>query len=339
MPATPVVYIDVVFLVNFVLDATLLWTTGWVLKRKVTVRRVLLGGMVGALYSMAMFVPALSLLTTWPGKALASVLMVYVALPRKSMLDMIRLVSLFYFVSFVFAGASIALGYAVPGTTLSHSIALGNRGLMFATSSGTLALMVAIPLAIFSLQRLMSTMKRAVQKANFLCDVTAVFGRETIHFKGLLDSGNGVCDPVSSRPVSFVDMDVLFPVLPAKVRQATLEGQDLLSAVASLAASASLTLVPFQGASGRGLTVAIRPDKVVITQGSRIWTCLDQHLFAVYPGALSNDATFRAILHMDMMNGDDEDEGIRNAQTFEHEAANPTAATLHTGPSQTTRQS
>lgn len=335
MPATPVVYIDVVFLVNFVLDAMLLWTTAWILKRKLRISRIVLGGLVGAVYALVMFVPLLSLLTTWWGKALASVVMVYVAIPRKSLLDMVRLLSMFYCVSFIFAGAAVALGYAIPGTSISHSIALGNGGLIFQTSSETLALMVAIPLAVYALQRLMASMKRGMQKVDFLCEVTAYFGSQSISFTGIIDSGNGLYDPVSTRPVSFVDVDVLCPVLPKELRVAVKQGKDLLTSIAQLATTASFTLVPFQGASGRGLTIAIRPDKVVLRSNRRTWTCHDKHLFAVFPGSLSSDDAFHAILHMDIMNGDDEDEDTTSAagaQASESKTTDSTEASLHTSP-------
>ncbi|WAH35525.1 sigma-E processing peptidase SpoIIGA [Alicyclobacillus dauci] len=337
MPTTPVVYIDVVWLVNFVMDAMLLWTTGWILKRKMKFVRVVLGGLTGACYSLLLFFPTLSLLTTWPGKALVSVAMVFIALPRKGMLDLARVVVVFYFVSFVFAGAAVALGFAIPGQSLGKAIQTGSHGLVFATSGETLALMVAVPLCVFGLQRLMSKLRRVQHRENWLCRVTASFDGTTIHFTGLLDSGNQLYDPVSRRPVSFVDLDVLLPVLPEAVQAHVAAGHDMLSAVATLTGSKSFTLVPFQGASGRGLTIALRPDHILVEQANRTWPVVGAHLFAVYPGKLSSDDAFSAILHMDMMNGDDEVEGISDAKGPQYEAQNSPAAAFHSHPHETPR--
>lgn len=114
MQALPVVYIDIVWMVNFIMDFALLWTTGWLMKRRARWTRLLAGALVGATYALALFVPALSLATTWPGKALVSVLMVWVSLPHRSALDLARLVGVYYLVSFVVAGRAWPLGSPCP---------------------------------------------------------------------------------------------------------------------------------------------------------------------------------------------------------------------------------
>lgn len=338
MPATPVVYIDVVFLINFVMDGVLLWTTGWLLKRNVRLRKVALGALIGSGYGLLMFFPSLSLLTTWPGKALMSVAMIYVALPKRGMLDLLRVILVFFFVSFVFAGAAVALGFAIPSTSLGKGLAVSGHGLVFTTSGETLALMAAVPICIFGMQRILARIRRVQQRTNWIVSVEARFGDLTVSFNGLLDSGNQLYDPVSRRPVSFVDMDVLLPVLPQNVQAEIAKGVDLLSAVAALAASTSFSLVPFQGASGKGLTLALRPDDIVVEQKGERLTVRDPQLFAVYPGRLSSDGTFDAILHMDMMNGDDEVEGTRHTQGPQYEIANSPAVVLSTHSRQTPRQ-
>ncbi|GEO25091.1 sporulation sigma-E factor-processing peptidase [Alicyclobacillus acidoterrestris] len=339
MPATPVVYIDVVFVVNFVMDGVLLWTTGWLLKRSTRFRRVALGALLGAGYGLCMFFPILSLLTTWPGKALMSVAMVFIALPHKGMLDLLRQVVVFFFVSFVFAGAAVALGFAIPSTSLGKGIAVNGHGLMFATSGETLALMAAVPICVFGIQRLMMRLRRVQQRSNWIVAVAAKFGDVVVQFDGLLDSGNQLYDPVSKCPVSFVDMDILLPVLPEDVRGEIAKGTDLLTAVATLAASTSFRLVPFQGASGKGLTVALRPDEVTLQQNGERLRVRNAQLLAVYPGTLSSDGTFQAILHMDMMNGDDEVESTRHTQGPQYEIANSPPVVLSTHSRETPRQS
>lgn len=338
MPQVPVVYIDVVFLVNIVMDAMLLWTTGWLMKRKLRFRRILLGALLGATYALLLFVPSLSLLTTWPGKAVVSVVLVYVALPRKNMLDLARLVVVYYFVSFVFAGAAIAIGFAVPGESLHNGIAVSGKGIMFATSGETLALMVAVPLCVFGMQRMIQHIRKVQRQGQFLCSVEALFDDMTIRFKGLLDSGNQLYDPVSRRPVSFVDMDVLLPVLPNEVQERLCSGEDIMSAVAAMATSQKFTLVPFQGASGRGLTIALKPSaiRLVTSKGSFV-EVTEPNLLAVYPGHLSGDDSFQAILHMDLMNGDDQVEEIPDTSRPQDEVAYTPPTALHSNSSQTPR--
>lgn len=338
MPAMPVVYIDVVWFVNLVMDALLLWMTGWLMKRKIRWYRILFGALFGASYALLLFFPSLSMLTTWPGKAIVSVAMVWMALPRKNVLDVLRLVGIYYFVSFVLAGATVALGFAIPGTSLRNALAVGPRSLMFVTSGETLALMVAIPLCIFGIQRLIARIARVHRQANWLCSVLASFETGDLSFTGLVDSGNQLYDPVSHQPVSFVDLDVLLPILPMQLQRELAQGRDMLSAIASVAVSNQFTLVPFQGAGGKGLTIAVRATEVRVEWKGQSHVVLGKQLFAVYPGKLSADGSFRAILHMDMMNGDDDVEGVSDAQRHEHETTHSIATTLYPHSSEVPRQ-
>lgn len=305
MRPVPVVYIDVVWLINLVMDSILLWTTGWLMKRRVKWYRILLGGFLGSCYALLLFFPALSMLTTWPGKAVVSVIMVGIALPWTNMLNLARLVGTYYIVSFVLAGASIALGFAIPGTSLGKAIPTSRHGLMFATSGETFAMMIGIPLCLFGMARIVAYFRKAGRMANYSCLVEAKFGDVIVSFTGLFDSGNQLTDPVTHRPVSFVDMEVLLPALPEQLRAELDRGSDVLTAIATIAGSSAFTLVPFNGASGKGLTVALRPDDITLTQKGVRQPVTRKCLFAVYPGRLSNDGSFQAILHMDMVNGDD----------------------------------
>nr|WP_268251734.1 sigma-E processing peptidase SpoIIGA [Alicyclobacillus mali (ex Roth et al. 2021)] len=302
----PVVYIDIVWMVNFIMDLALLWTTGWLMKRRARWTRLLAGALIGAIYSLALFVPALSLTTTWPGKALVSVLMVWIALPHRNALDLARLVGVYYLVSFMVAGASVAARFALPGTTLNHAL-WSNRGVAFATSGETLGLMIGLPLAVDGLKRLAARLRKDARVEISLVDLEVQFDGMVIRCRALVDTGNGLMDPVSKRPVSLVDAEVLMPAFPKQVQDKVAAGEDLLDALIEVLPRTRFAVVPFQGASGRGLTVALRPKAVYLVQadGARIRGA--DSLFAVFPGVLSADGTFQAILHPEVMNGVDDD--------------------------------
>ncbi|MDI9260002.1 sigma-E processing peptidase SpoIIGA [Alicyclobacillus sendaiensis] len=313
MQALPVVYIDIVWMINFIMDFALLWTTGWLMKRRPRWTRLLAGALLGATYALALFVPALSLATTWPGKALVSVLMVWLALPHRNALDLARLVGVYYLVSFIVAGASVAARFAVPGTTLNHAL-WSDRGVTFSTSGETLGLMVGLPLAVEGLKRLAARLKREARVEASLVDLEVQFDGISIRCRALVDTGNALVDPVSKRPVSLVDADVLMPAFPEPVREKLAAGADLLDALTEALPGTPLTVVPFQGASGRGLTVAIRPKAVYLVQPDGTRTRGADSLFAVFPGVLSAEGTFQAILHPEVLNGVDEDARVPVSQ-------------------------
>src|SRR6476646_5380698 len=55
-----VVYIDLIFAANLLIDGVLLWLTGWLVKLRVSWWRLVLSAVIGALYVVMMFVPELS---------------------------------------------------------------------------------------------------------------------------------------------------------------------------------------------------------------------------------------------------------------------------------------
>lgn len=74
-----VVYIDLIFAANLLIDGVLLWLTSWLVKHKVSWWRLTLSALAGALYVVMMFVPELSFLYTFLIKFGLSVLMIWIA--------------------------------------------------------------------------------------------------------------------------------------------------------------------------------------------------------------------------------------------------------------------
>jgi stage II sporulation protein GA (sporulation sigma-E factor processing peptidase) len=295
----PVVYIDVVWLVNFAMDAVLLGCSAWISRRPLRLWRVLGGAVLGSMYAVLLFFPPLAPLTTWPGKAIASLAMVAAAIPCRSWLELLRVAVTFYFVSFVFAGAAIALHFAVPGTTLAGGVVAGNR-LAFATSLQSLALLVAIPLVLAMLRYVTYRLRESARQAGGLYPARLVFAEHVIELVGLVDTGNHLRDPVTRKPVCLVDARVLASVLPDALRQAVERDADLLAALEQVDDPGwygRFALVPFRGAGGaQQMAVAVRPDRIEFGRGGT-WRPGADCLVALYPGELSSEHEFQAILH------------------------------------------
>lgn len=74
-----IVYIDVIFLFNVLIDGILLWTTAW--SRKLSFRwwRLALSAAIGGSYAILLFFPPLSFLYTFAVKFVLSLLMLLTA--------------------------------------------------------------------------------------------------------------------------------------------------------------------------------------------------------------------------------------------------------------------
>jgi stage II sporulation protein GA (sporulation sigma-E factor processing peptidase) len=339
----PVVYIDVVWLVNFVMDATILLTSSWIAKRPTHLLRICLGSLIGASYALLLFTPSLSALTTWVGKAIVSLLIVSISIPCKSWLELLRACVLFYFVAFVFAGVTIALHYAVPGVSVASGTVVSGRGLAFLTSVKSLALLIALPVSVGILKYSVRRVRQMQLRSATFYQVSVRMGNQSVQFIGMMDTGNQLRDPLTRHPVCMVDADVLAQVLPEPIRSAVSQGKELLHALEQVTDEAwmkRISLIPYRGAGGsQAMTVAFRPDEVELERDGRRILVVHPCLLAVHSEPLSVEGRFQAILHTELLTGDDGFEHEMVDAKAEHETTHPPSTALDSNSHHTSERS
>ncbi|MDQ0190979.1 sigma-E processing peptidase SpoIIGA [Alicyclobacillus cycloheptanicus] len=328
----PVVYVDVVWLVNFIMDGVILWTTCWVMKRPARPRRLVMAALLGSGYSLLLFVPPLSFLTTWVGKALVSVALVGIGIPCRSWLELARTTVLFYFVTFVFAGAALALNFAVPGVSVASGVEVAGRRLAFVTSLRSLGLLLAIVLSIALLQYSLQRVRRLRVRAAALYRVHVTVDGRSASFVGLADTGNQLRDPLTRKPVCLVQAQVMAELVPEALAVPLREGKTGIEALSSIQDESwvrRLSIVPYRGAGGvQQMTFAVRPDTVEIEENGVRRPAAAPVLLAVNPGKLSLDNQFQAILHIEAIARDDRVEESTYTSNAGHETQDSIATSV-----------
>ena len=336
--AVPVIYADVVFAVNLLMDGVIIIATTLIIKRRVRPMRSFLGAVFGAAYAMLLFTPQLSFLTTWVGKALASLLMVVIAIPFRSLLELTRNVVVLYCVTFVLAGAVLALHFAAPGMSLAQGTVISGGRIAFQTSVSGLAVVAAIPIAMWLLHVAIGRARRIRHQSQSLVSVTASLGGNQVEFVGLLDTGNQLHDPLSGLPVCLLDASVFERLVPDSMGILFQKGVDLLAAIPNLAhepGMPKLHLVPFRGAGGaQKVTIAIRPDQLWVTHDGADRVLARPCLLALHMDPLSVDARFEAILHTEILTGDDRHDRNTSTQKSEYETSNSVTTAMDSRPIQ-----
>ncbi|MCR3923536.1 MAG: sigma-E processing peptidase SpoIIGA, partial [Firmicutes bacterium] len=102
-------YVEDLLALNFMMNASLLYLTARLVGREVTRKRVLAGGFVAALYSLAIFLPASVIVFSWVGKIIASVVVVLFTFRPQHVVELLRLCGAFFLTSFFLAGTIFAL--------------------------------------------------------------------------------------------------------------------------------------------------------------------------------------------------------------------------------------
>jgi len=202
----PVVYIDVLFFINFIMDSILLVITGRLSGRDFSVFKILAGGALGGIYSASVFFAPLSFLSAWLIKLMVSAVMVGISFGFKPIKNLIRFVLNFYLASFLLGGALSAIFY------FSGRPSVMANGIYYFPLSIFQLYIVAFPLAI-SLAYYFKKSKNRLNNYGKYCTVTIGFKDKKITAPGIIDTGCSLTDPYCKKPVIIIDLDMASELL------------------------------------------------------------------------------------------------------------------------------
>ncbi len=299
------VYADILFLVNFFFDFSLLYLAGRLGRAAIAGRRLLLAAALGAAYGVASVFPSMAFLMSLPAKVLASALMTAIAYPKagRTPRSFATLLALFYVVALVVGGA--ALGWAF--------LTSSGGGAGAVVASGSLGPGLVLPGALFGAVlvhwALLSGRERTgLESLCVVCRV--VIGERETQFRALVDTGNRLRDPLSDSPVVIVEYPAVTRILPPEfgpVWETAEEEPDLgklATALGGTGWSARLRLVPFSSLGrANGLLVGFRPDEVLVGRRGRTVRRTDV-VVCVSPRPLSSEGTYRALLPPEVLEGE-----------------------------------
>lgn len=298
-----IVYVDLIFLLNLLIDSVLLVLTGWSVKASIRPRRLLAAAVLGAAYVVLMLYPHLSILLTFAAKLLVSAGMVLIAFGFGTPKRFVRTLCAFYLVNFAVAGGMFGLYYMLLSSNdvLKSVLVSQSGGIGFQFETGLAFVAAAFLLAAAFYVRQMRSKDRREKVASFLADVSIRIGSFFHQCTGLIDTGNHLYDPLTKSPVLIVEAERFKEVLPeawlAKIRR--LEVDQLLTAIGddSFPWPDRLRIVPYRGV-GRGtqFMLAVKPDLVTVRYQDRNIEA-KRVLIGFDGGRLSADGSYGAILH------------------------------------------
>lgn len=292
-----VVYVDQVFLGNFLMNYLILWSAGRLSSVRIRSFRLLLASLAGSVYSLAAFVPGTGPLFTFTGKLLFSLLLLLLAFAPLSWRAWAVCTAFFYACSFALGG--MVLGFAY----LLHA----NAG-FFQELTGVSAVLhrhfwtgvVCALLFGWTAYRFGAALVRRRLAQRFF-EVGISFSGRRVDVKALLDTGNSLVDPLTGEPVIVVEYEAIKPILPpelsAPLEEEQLDFTRLLAGVAGKPWAARLRLIPFQSLGQQhGLLPGIRPDLVEIDRGERK-VAVERVIVGICRHRLHSGENYRALLH------------------------------------------
>ncbi|MBR5504862.1 MAG: sigma-E processing peptidase SpoIIGA, partial [Clostridia bacterium] len=106
-----IVYADMLFLVNFIINMILLRVTCAFSKSSSSWLRLCVASALGRVYAVCLFFPSAHMLYIFPAKLAVSLIMLVITDPHSGIIKLIKRCAVFYLASFCFAGVMLALIY------------------------------------------------------------------------------------------------------------------------------------------------------------------------------------------------------------------------------------
>lgn len=296
----PVIYLDVVFLVNFMMDWVILWSVGFCLWLPLFYSRITIGAMLGALYAVVIVLPPLNFLATIGVKILYSLLMVWIAFPRQSWKMFYKTVGCFYLVSFLAGGAVMGGVYLFQDM---GAVANYNGVLAFVNLPVHWLLVGFMSLGIVSLIGL-AWFRRHLYKIHYSVPVVINIGGRRIAAKALVDTGNHLRDPLTHTPVIVAEEALFKNIMPISLKSLELNWEEVASLFKGTWWEARIRLLPFHSVgAAKGMLLGFVSDGVHIDLGHQT-IYRPKVIIGIYHGTLSQEGQYQALLHPELIQMD-----------------------------------
>lgn len=276
-----VVYIDVLFLLNLVVDYLLLLASARITGEMISRPRLALGALLGAAYAAILFLPGCAWLAHPLCKLCIAVLMVLVGFGgRKRLLRLLL----------VFFGASAALGGVILALQLLGTGGLTLENGVLYTGFNVRLLLVTTILCYAVLSLVFGRAARHGGKRQDLCSARLTLGEKTLDLTALIDTGNTLTDPTNNRPVMVAEARALGTLLPEELDPADPVGS--MERLEDETLRRRLRLLPYRAVGVEyGMLLAVRMDRVVL--GKRE---LEGLLVALSPTPVSDGGAYQALM-------------------------------------------
>lgn len=282
------VYLDEVFAVNLCMDWLILWATGSFAQSCTKGWRLGMAAVLGALYSIVIFLPWGFYMAVLPVKIFCSLLMIMVAFPFVSWRNYLKNVIYLYLISFVLGGASLGVMYLFGQQFVEtwNGIALVQIDFQF------FWLAVAVGLVLAATFFLRQHLRRDLSTVPCIVTAQIFLGQRQVSLRLLVDTGHSLVDPLTAQPVIVAEQACLlslFPQLFAQQLAQTDSGSaQLLLASEQSGAPGRWRLIPYRAVGQQGMLLGFRPDCVILQHGeeykrySNVLVAFSEQKFSAY---------------------------------------------------------
>ena len=293
------IYIDIVLIENFIMNYIILFATGIILKIKRNNVRLIIGSLIGSVYTVMTYVITIKVYSNFFVKILLSIIMVYISFNSQSVKNLWKQLVVFYLTSFVFGGAAFALIYIIKpqDILMKNGLFLGTYPLKTVVISTIIAFIIIV--ITFKIVR------NKISKRDIYKIVKIYIEDKSLEVKAMLDTGNMLKEPISGKPVIVVEHTCLYEVFPKEILNnlENILGGDFSNVSEQIKNDyiTKLKFIPFSSLGKQnGMLLGINPKYVEIIEEDIIKK-VDEIIIGIYNKSFTKDGAYRALMGIDLI--------------------------------------
>jgi len=299
------IYLDVIWALNLFFDSLLLYLTAIFLKREIKIGRLAAGGFIGSLIILLSFTP-LNVYTSHPiSKFLCSILMVLITFGYKRMTFFFKALMTLYVSTFLIGGALMGAHYFIQYDSELTTKVLVSSTKGFGDPISWIFVLIGFPVAWHFSRKNVESMEMTKIQFDQIVKVRVNINNETLIFKGLVDSGNQLYDPLSKQPVMFVSIKNIQETIPESIKKLADDPELLINGSGDLPEEWQnrIRIVPTRViGQEHQLIIAVKPESIFIEHKETQYLC-EKGLVSFTTKQLSSEDAFQCIVHPKMLTG------------------------------------
>ncbi len=293
------IYVDVVLIENLIMNYIILLATGLILKIKIKHIRLIIAGLLGAIYSIVSYTGVLEIYSNFILKIILSIVIVYIAYYPQNVKKLCKEILFFYLISFVFGGAAFALIYVVKPQEI-----LMKNGLFLGTYPLKTVILAAI-VAFVIIISAFTIIKSKMTKKDMIYDIEIKLNGKTIKTRALVDTGNMLKEPITNTPVVVIEHTLLYECMPKEILNhlEDIIGGDFEKIPEEIRKEYSprLKLIPFSSLGKQnGMLIGIKAKYLKIIKEEEIEE-KENIILGIYDKSLTKKGEYRALMGMEFI--------------------------------------
>lgn len=259
------VYVDVLFLTNFLSNLFLLEVTERIVRTGLRCWRRIVAALLGSMYACLAFYPELSFLQSATLRILTALVMLCIAFRFCTLRRFLRCTTVFFCAALLSGGACYALFFMTPLGIKTGAVLKSGVFYWHVPVYILLCGFAAMYTLLYAFEHLLAF---CIQRRRSLHSLEFTIGQEYCCVPALLDTGNALFDATSGLPVIIAQADSVHTD------------------------TATLRRIPYRTLAGETkLLPVLRPEHISIDG------CEVRAMLALTPAQLSYENQFRALLH------------------------------------------